>query len=342
MKKRFAFIVHLRTIDDIAHTLPVPNIIITKVLRRPILWLLSKLSGRAGFMVRSKFPVNHNIEGYIIVIWLTGAQIMSGNSFARKRVLEAVLYAQNNLKCDVIGLGALTASITSAGRWLAEKEEVKSTITHGDSYATALSIDGILRIASQQGFVLENSSMAIVGATGIIGEALSRFFAVKVGKLILVGKRKERLKKIAEEYENEASVVATDELERICEADIVITATSSSDAIIESENLKSGAVVYEVAQPRNVSRSVKEERKDVIIVDGAYARVPETIKFWWMSLPPQKTFGCMAETILLTLNGINGHRVGAVDLDFVKEIEKMAEKNGFSHAEFTSFNEPLK
>ncbi|MBU3934506.1 hypothetical protein KKC00_00860 [Patescibacteria group bacterium] len=342
--KRFAFIVHLRDLNDIAHVIPfVPNALITKVLRHPILWLLSHLRGRFGFMIRSRFPVNKEVEGHIIVIWLTGSQIMSGNAFARKRILEAVLYAQNKLECNIIGLGALTASITRAGQWLVEQPGIKSMITHGDSYAVALALEGIFKIADGKKINLAQSTVAIVGATGIIGEALSRVLSDKVGELILVGRRIERLKEVEDAVrQGNAIIVTTMNLKDIVRADIVITATSSPDALISIDYLKEGAIVYEVAQPRNVSKMVAEQRSDIMVIDGCYAKVPESIIFWWMSLPPHCTFGCMAETMLLTMNGsLESHRVGRIDLGFVKNIKELGQKYGFGHAEFSSFNKKL-
>jgi len=340
--RRFAFIVHLRSLDDIAHVLPLPNVLVTKILRRPILWILSHLRGRWGFMIRSKFSVNKEVEGHIIVIWLTGSQITSGQSFVKKRILETVLYAQDELKCDVIGLGALTASVTNAGQWLIEQPGIRSLITHGDSYAVNLVLEGISEITNRKAISLLHSVVAIVGATGIIGEALSRALSSRTGELILVGRRIDKLKEIQTVIQQGNRNITTD-VGEVARADIVITATSSPDALISAKHLKKGAIVYEVAQPRNVNNRVVLERPDVLVVDGAYAKVPKSIKFWWMSLPPQCTFGCMAETILIAMNSsLESHRVGRIDLGFVKTIGELGQKYGFGHAEFTSFNRKIK
>ncbi|MBU1102843.1 hypothetical protein KJ853_04310 [Patescibacteria group bacterium] len=343
-KRRFAFIVHLRDINDIAHTLPVPNFLITKVLRRPILWLLWKLRGRLGFMVRSKFRVNDEVEGYIIVIWMTGAQMMNSNhnGWVRRRILETILYVQDKLHCDVIGLGALTASVTNAGQWLSSRSEVKAAITHGDTYAVALALEGVETLASKINLPLREATVAIVGATGIIGDALSRALARFVGRLILVGRNEAKLQVIKRRVNNlDGRAIVTTKISDVKEADIVVTATSWPEALIKAEYLKEGAIVYEVSQPRNVSRAVVEERPDVLVVDGSYARVPEDINFWWMSLPPHHTFGCMAETLMQCLEDDRSHHIGAIDLNFVETVRRWGQKHGFTHADFTSFNRPL-
>ncbi|MEW6184770.1 MAG: hypothetical protein AB1585_03415 [Thermodesulfobacteriota bacterium] len=339
--ENFAFIVHLRAIEDIAYTIPfIPKWIITKLLRRPILWLMWKLYGRLGFMVRSSFKVNNNIKGHIVLIWLTGHQMIAPNhnGSVRKRILEAILFAQNRLNCGVVGLGALTASVTSGGRWVAEHPEITCAITHGDHHATGLAIEGIEKLAKEKfGSTLSNLTLNLIGATGIIGDALSRALTPLTGKLILTGRKKSKLAK----YSNLPNVEISDDITDAITADIVVTATSWPDALIKPEHLKKGAIVYEVSQPRNVSPQVAEKRKDILIVDGSYARVPENINFWWMSLPHHHTFGCMAETIMQCLEGDPNHHVGSIDLSFLEEVKRRAQKYGFTHADFTSFNTPI-
>jgi predicted amino acid dehydrogenase len=250
--KKFAFIVHLREIEDIAYTIPlIPPWIITKLLRRSILRLMMRLQGRLGFMVRSKFKVDNVTYGYIIIIWLTGHQMITKNHNGRirSRILEAILYAQNKLGCSVVGLGALTASVTSGGKWVASHPEIKCAITHGDHHATGLAIEGIERLAKEKwGVRLSKLTINLIGATGIIGDALSRALIPLAGKLILTGRRKNKLSK----YKNIPNVVISDDISDAISADIVVTATSWPDALIKPEHLKKGAIVYEVSQPRNV------------------------------------------------------------------------------------------
>jgi len=347
--KKCAFIVHLRDLGDIAQVLPlIPNSIITKILRRPILWLLWRLRGRMGFMVRDSFPIKikgKEVRGYILVIWLTGKQMSDpkGNGRIRKRILEAVLYAQNKLKCDVVGLGALTASVTSAGEWLVEQPGVKTVITHGDSYAVALALEGIDKIADKIDLNLKDAVVAIVGATGIIGEALSLVLASKVAKLILEGRRLTKLNQVAERVRWLGGIAETTiQLNEISKADIVVTATSAPGALISPDHLKNGAVVLEVSQPRNTEKERFAPCKKKLVVDGSYASVPKEINFWWMSLPSHTAFGCMVETMLTALKDMRINRVGDVLPDFVKEVSDWAKEYGFRLAPLTSFNEPIK
>lgn len=335
----FTFLVHLRDLHDVAHTIPFfPNGFVTRTLRKPLLWLFSRLHGRKGFWVRSTFDANGN-KGHIIVIWLTGEQVMTKPKLARKRILEAALFAQDKLDSKIIGLGALTASV--AGEWLASQPEIESIVTHGDHYATALAIEGMEKVVDQKGISLKDQNMAIVGATGIIGGALVEYFSDKVKRLILVGRSRIRLERKRNGRDN--FIISTN-INDIRECQLVFTATSATEAIIDSSHLRENAIVIEVSQPRNVKEIVKEERPDVTIIDGAYSKVPDDISFWWMSLPKGKTFGCMAETIMLSMLGTTNPKrdyVGPVMLDFVQELRRIDSELGFGLAELSSFNSPI-
>ena len=108
-----------------------------------------RLHGRMGFMVRSTFKVDDAAQ-HILVIWLTGHQMMkpNNNGLVKTRILEAILHAQNELGCSVVGLGADSFSYDT-GRWAGSHPEIKCAITHGDHHATGLAIEGIQRLATE-------------------------------------------------------------------------------------------------------------------------------------------------------------------------------------------------
>lgn len=343
--KRFAFIIHLRTIEDLVIAFPLLPKFLIPVLRYPILYLFERLKGRSGFMVRSKFKVGERVDGYILLILLTGEQIMSIERAhkVRRRILEAVLYAQDKLNCNIIGLGALTSSVTNAGQWLVRQPEIKAAITHGDSYSVCAAAEGIKKAAKLAGFDFSRITVAIVGATGIVGEGLVYQLAPLVrNRLILIGRNSKKLEAVRAEAKKIGSnpTISLD-IDDIGEADIVVTATSWPKALVGANHLKNGAIIYEVSQPRNVSPSLLKERPDILLIDGAYVSVPNDINFWWMGRLPYTTFACMAETTMQALEGDLENHIGSIDPVFVKEVQFRAKKYGFSHAPFTSFNKKI-
>jgi predicted amino acid dehydrogenase len=137
--------------------------------------------------------------------------------------------------------------------------------------------------------------------------------------------------------------IATD-LDALPEADLLLTVTSAVEAIIEPRHLKIGAVVCDVSRPRDVSRQVVAERNDVLVIEGGMVQVPGPVDFGFdFGFPPGKAYACMAETMILAMEGrYESYTLGKkIELDKVKEIARLAKKHGFRLAGFRSFEKAV-
>ena len=343
--KRFAFLIHPRDSSDVARRFWVTSSLPNRVVD----WVIERLSGRLGFTVCSKFWVerlNKKAKGYIIATLLTGRQMMTlPQKVVRKRILDTILFAQNKLGIEVIGLGALTTSLTDGGKWLINQPEIKLAITHGDTYGVAVAEEGIEKILNIFNFEKEKNKIAIVGAFGLLGRAIVKFLAQKGYSLILIEKTEEKVNLIKEKLreinlENKTSLVSTN-LKDIFPADLVITVTFHPSALLQSEYLKSGVIIYDIAQPMNVSPELIKERPDIIKIDGAYVDINGIDLGFDMGPPKGTTFACLVETIMMTLEGDKNHHVGEIDEGYLEKTKEWAKKYGFSHAPFTSFGKPI-
>ena len=91
-------------------------------------------------------------------------------------------------------------------------------------------------------------------------------------------------------------------------------------------------------------KEVSTPLPDVLVVDGGRVAVPGPVDFGFdYGLPPGLTFGCMAETMALTLEGrFEEYTVGKdLSLEKVMEIRRIAERHGFRPAPLLSFNQPV-
>jgi predicted amino acid dehydrogenase len=129
----------------------------------------------------------------------------------------------------------------------------------------------------------------------------------------------------------------------------VLTATSSTQDIIQPEDLQTGAVVCELSLPHDVSRRVSLERPDVLVTEGGNMIVPGEPRFerfrergqdFDLNLPPRTALACMSETMVLALEGrIEPFTLGrGIDLNKVLEIEAMAARCGFKLAGMRAFD----
>ncbi len=340
MKRRFAFVSNLRSKE-----LDTKRVLYSEPLIEHLKPGMTRenLVKEGLFTIWTHFDVYHEIEGWIIGIFLTAAQMINRPLFARQRVLQAVRYAQDELKAEFIGLGSYTSSITHGGEWLVRQPDLRSYFTHGDSYAVAATVEGVTKVLPLD---LSNKTLAIVGAYGLIGEALARLLCHKCSRLLLIGRRWLLLKALrdsllAENGKHPLDLEISDDLMDLQEADVVITATSAPSAIIQPYHLKEGALVYDVAQPMNTAPSLMEEREDVQVVDGAFVNIPGIDLGIDLGTPPGTAFACFTETVMQALENNREHHVGRIDLSHVKRTATWAVKYGFTHAQPTCFGRKI-
>jgi predicted amino acid dehydrogenase len=161
--------------------------------------------------------------------------------------------------------------------------------------------------------------------------------------MTLAGRHTEKLERVADKILKDTglSVMITSNVKKaVRKADVIITVTSSLDAIIEAEDLKPGAVVCDVSRPRDVSKEVAQKRSDVLIIEGGVVEVPGDVNFNFnFGFPPKTAYACMAETMMLALEGrYESFTLGReLTVEQVEEISRIAEKHGFKLAGFRSF-----
>ena len=122
-------------------------------------------------------------------------------------------------------------------------------------------------------------------------------------------------------------------IEDIRDADLVLSATNAAKPIIQPEHLKRDAVVCDVALPPDVSSRVTQERGDVLVIKGGVVDVPGAVDFGFdFGLPPGKAYACMAETMVLALEGrYESYSLGKqMRAEQVREIAQLARKHGFT------------
>ncbi len=67
--------------------------------------------------------------------------------------------------------------------------------------------------------------------------------------------------------------------EAVRQAEIVVTSTNATNAVIGPDDLKRGAVVCDLSRPANVSQEVADARPDVVVIDGGIIAAPDGSSF---------------------------------------------------------------
>ena len=304
-------------------------------------FLATLLPAKKSFKAVTHIKVRDKAEGWIVGIALVPQQIMGlPREKVRQRILAAVRYSQNVLGTDVLMLGTLTSSLTSAGKWLLEQPGIKISITTGNTYTAAITINAVDKIIEYAKFDPANTTLGIVGATGVIGEAVSKHFNNYFKKLVLVGRNKEKLRALSDSIKGN-NVKVTDNIDSLIEADIIVTTTSHPEAIIKPDYLKKYAIILDIAEPPDVPKNLIEIRPDVVVIEGGRVKWPDIDLKFNVGLPKGIGFACMTEVIMQALEKKKENHIGSVDPAFLKETIDWGEKYGWTLADFTYQNKPI-
>ena len=334
---RFGFIVHpLSASEDVGRKYPIarylPERVVEWALMRTPAIMVSHITGVAGYD-------GARAEGWFVGCPLTPRQMLQlPTDYVIGRIIETGKLAEKT-GALIVGLGAFTSVVGDAGISIARGLNI--AVTTGNSYTVSTAVEGTLEAARLMGLDPAKSAAAVVGCTGSIGRVTSQILAEIVPHLVLVGRDEARLRAVAEQASGGAQVeTSTNASQALLAADIVIAVTSAVDTVIEPSYLKPGAVVCDVARPRDVSKQVARERPDVLVIEGGVVGVPGEVDFGFdFGFPPRTAYACMAETMLLALEQrYESFSLGReIEAAKVKEITALAAKHGFRLAGFRSF-----
>jgi predicted amino acid dehydrogenase len=335
----FAFIIHpLDPKRDVKRKFP----LLGKALPVPIINFLSRffpplyISHITGIQSQA---TGKEVEGWFLACPFTPQRMVTLPPQVVYRKVIATVRKAEQLGARLVGLGAFTSVVGDGG--LTISRNVKVPVTTGDSYTVASAVEAMKKAAELMDIALPQATLAVVGATGAIGAVAAEILAEDIPRVALIGKRLDRLAEVKARCERVgAEVQATSDLNVLRKADLVLTVTSAVEAVIQPQHLKSGAVVCDVARPRDVSKAVMEQRDDVLVFEGGLIEVPGPVDFHFnFGFPPKTSYACMAETIALALDGrYESYTLGkAVTASQVKEIDGIARRHGFQLAGFRSF-----
>jgi predicted amino acid dehydrogenase len=335
--KDFAFIIHPIELDDVFRKLkfmrkwPVP--VVEAVVRSLPPFKVSEITG-----VQSEHA---EISGYFVSCPLTSTQMVA---LPEEKVIKKIIQAgkvAEKLGVKIVGLGAMTSVVGDAGITVAKNLDI--AVTTGNSYTVATALEGTKKAAKLMGLDISRAEVLVVGATGSIGSVCARILARDARFLTLLARDKHKLDHLASRILKEtglAAKVSSDIKRSVQRADIIIAVTGAAESVIDVMDLKPGAVVCDVARPRDVSKRCAELRNDVLVIEGGVVDVPGHVDFGFnFGFPPRTSYACMAETMILALEGkFESFTLGRdVSVTQIDEINRLADKHGFKIAGFRSF-----
>ncbi|MCS7011709.1 MAG: hypothetical protein N2049_01205 [Anaerolineales bacterium] len=336
---RFAFIIH--PIDpkrDVSRKYPLLGRILTErqidffsTFFPPV--YISEITG-----IRSQ-TTGKEIAGWFVACPYTPRRMLElPEKTVYRKIIQTGRLAEK-LGAQILGLGAFTSVVGDAGITIAQALDIP--VTTGDSYTVSIAVQALREAARLMEIPMSTATVAVVGATGAIGRICAELLAADAGRLLLIGRREQALLELRERLLGQAHEVSLSvSMDILREADLILTVTSAIHDVIRPEDLRPGSVVCDVARPRDVSAMVAAKRDDILVIDGGMVDVPGEVDFHFdFGFPPGKAYACMAETMILTLEGrfedyTLGKQISRLKVD---EITQLAEKHGFRLSGFRSF-----
>ena len=291
-------------------------------------------------------------EGWIITVGGTPKQMMSHNpEFTYKRLIAASRLAEK-LGAQIMGLGAFTKVVGDAGVTVSKYSPIP--ITTGNSYSSSAALwaaaDAMKRlrlVSIPEGKEKLKARTMVIGATGAIGSVSSRLLAMVFDEVILCGRNEQKLydlKRSINKQSPETKIITTIDADAyLSYADMVVTATSGAGKnLLDISKVKPGCVITDVARPLDLKPEDVAKRPDVLYIESGEIEVPvkDQLIMRNIHLPKNVVFACMAETIVLALEGrFEEFTIGRnIEWKKVKEIYKLGLKHGMKLAAISGVN----
>lgn len=351
-KSRFAFVIHPLSQKYFSQVEPLGTI--GKVAPSFVMDAVEKAMAYAPPFTYSHVtgitsPTGAEAEGWLITVGGTPKELMAHSpEFTYGRLLAAAEIARK-LGAQVMGLGAFTKVVGDAGVTVAKRAPLP--VTTGNSYSASAALWAAHEALDRLGLAEVDADgrirgrAMVVGATGAIGSVCARLLALASDELWLVSPESAKLLALKEQIDRDhprASVhVAATPDAHLPDMDVVVTATSGAGKrVLDIMAVKPGCVITDVARPLDLSAEDVARRPDVLVIESGEIELPGDVRMRDIGLPPGVTYACLAETVVLALEGrYETFTVGrSIEWEKVKEIYRLGLKHGMRLAAISGVN----
>jgi predicted amino acid dehydrogenase len=341
----FAFVIHPLSVNDIfTHPIYqflrfVPHGLVELVASY---WPPIYLSRMKGIVSQA---TGEEVQGYLYTLASTPRQMIRRDPHVNYKKMIWMARDAERRGARIFGLGAFTSVVGDAGVTVAQAADI--AVTTGNSLTVAATLEGAKQAVRRMGVSnLSQSRTMVVGATGSIGAVCSRLLAQDMKDVTLVAPRPERLIALKRQIEQETPdarvTIATSPDDYVAEMDLIITTTSAfGQRVIDVTRCKPGAVICDVARPPDIEKWEAELRPDILVIESGEILLPGEPQLGFnIGLPPRTAYACLAETIVLAMEGrFEDYSLGRdLDMERVREIWQLAQKHGLQLAGMRSFD----
>ncbi|GAA6525586.1 dehydrogenase [Intrasporangium sp. DVR] len=294
-------------------------------------------------------PTGAEAEGWLISVGGTPKELLSHSPEFTYAQLLAAANTAKQLGAQVMGLGAFTKVVGDAGVTVAKRAPLP--VTTGNSYSASGALWAAHEALQRLGLVevddegrMRGKAM-VIGATGAIGSVCARLLALACDELWMVSPESAKLLALKDEIRRDHPRAGVHVTARpgahLADMDVIVTATSGAGKrILDITQVKPGCVITDVARPLDLSAEDVAKRPDVLVVESGEIELPGDVRMKSIGLPKGVAYACLAETVVLALEGRYETFTVGRDIEWarVKEIYRLGLKHGMRLATISGVN----
>lgn len=251
-----------------------------------------------------------------------------------REALHQALDLGREAGCTTAGFGGFTSIVLDNLRTL---DAPDLALTTGNALTAAAGVDALLDAADRHGITPSGATLGIVGALGNIASVHAQVMVHEVGRMVLIGtpRSETRLARFRETRIPEAlrsRVEISTSLDALQRCDLVLTASNAAATLLEPGHLATDreVVICDLSVPADCGPDIEALPHCEVIRGGlvsfegnGHLDVPG------IPLPRGQVYACMAETVLLGLEGIrDDFSRGTIEVAQVERIRAIARKHG--------------
>ena len=349
--RRFAFVIHPLSQEFIKKGFPIPKATPKFVMNR-----VETLAAHIPPLVYCKMenivsPAGAEAEGWLITVGGTPKEMLAHSpEFTYRRLLAAGEMAEK-MGAQIMGLGAFTKVVGDAGITVARRAHIP--VTTGNSYSASGALWAAHDAMRRMGLVpvppkgeRVKAKTMVIGASGSIGSVSARLLAMAFEQVVIAGRDMKKLDElkasILQDTPDADVVCSTDYDPLLADMDMVVTSTSGAGKkILDITKVKPGCVITDVARPLDLPPEEVAKRPDVLVIESGEIELPTQVKgLKTIGLPKNVIYACLAETIVLALEGrFEVFTIGRdTEWEKVKEIYKLGLKHGMKLSAISGVN----
>lgn len=349
--RRFAFVIHPLSQEFIRKGFPIP-----KATPKFIMDQVETIAAHMPPMVYCKMenivsPTGAEAEGWLISVGGTPKEMLSRSpEFTYRRLLHASRIAEK-MGAQIMGLGAFTKVVGDAGITVARRATIP--ITTGNSYSASGALWAAADAMRRMGLIKLDASnkrvpakTMVIGATGSIGSVSARLLAMAFDEVVIAARDLKKLEELKASIlldTPDAKVTCSVDYDSLlADMDMIVTSTSGAGKkILDITKVKPGCVITDVARPLDLPPEEVAKRPDVLVIESGEIELPTKVRgMKSIGLPPNVIYACLAETIVLALEGrFEVFTIGRdTEWEKVKEIYKLGLKHGMKLSAISGVN----